>query len=174
MNVGKLLNLFAKFIKYNNLDKIETKALNILNDLLSKISINENTFAIDVLDIFISNRKGTIICKTKNDILQEFHYEMICKKYINTFIINNVNRNNHYLKYKSHNIYNACIVISLLSIKYKLPNTIDKTNNPNISIKELNKQRYISQFEKIIQSLSENGYKINKKEKEKIKAIFLY
>lgn len=154
MNIGKLLNLFAKSIKHNNLDNLETKALNILNDILNKISISENVLAIDILETSTYPSKKLVICRIKKEF--EVYHEMICKKYTNTYIINNVNRNDYILKYKTHNIYYACIAISLLSIRSKFQQPyFYKANNPNVSIKELYRQRYISEFERITKELSE-------------------
>ncbi|MCI8309943.1 MAG: hypothetical protein HFJ45_07225 [Clostridia bacterium] len=175
--IVKVLKLFSKSIKnhtnQNKITKNKTIATNILNNMLESVLLYEDTLASNLLEISKGFEINSILCKNKNKYPEDC-YELVFKS-TNKYIINEVHRNDHYFRYKSNNLYNACIVLSLLSIKTKIPNITkeEKEKNPNITIKELYKQKYIQEFERIMPILLGKEHNIEKKELENIKNIFL-
>lgn len=175
-NIVKIINIFAKFIKHHiedeKISKNKKKIEEILNDMLQEVYIKKDILANDVLEVINSKDDNILTCSLKGNYLEDY-FEIVCKK--NLYIINEVHRDQHSLRYKTRNIYMACLIMAVLNIEWKIPNFPRKylENKLSVEIRELNEQKKLKFFRKNLPLLLKKVPKFSKNEYKDL-GKFLY
>lgn len=175
-NIVKIINIFAKSIKHHiedeKIPKNKKKVEEILNEMLREIYIKKDVLASDEVKVINYKYNNTVICSENGSHLEDY-FEIVCGK--NLYVINEVHRDQHVLKYKTRNIYMACLIMAVLTINLENPDFPRKylENRPSKKVRELNEYKKLKFFKKNLPLLLEKVPKFNRNEYKDL-GKFLY